>query len=388
MIRRFGHSISPALLGLLGVEILLLFGSFSLGPVLWRAWGEPGAGLDWAAILPNALAGTLVLSTILIALGLYERQFWRGRADMLLRVVAGFLFGLFALALIGWLFPILAFSRGELSLALGLAGTGVLLARCGFLRATGRAAFQHRVLVVGIGEQAARLENLYRSEALSCQILGYVQVQEDESAGVSLGRRLQVVGRLADLAAALRADEIMVALDDQRRGFPFDELWECQLTGIAIRPVLAFVERETGQIALDVLRPSSFLFAEGFPALFGRLPLKRGLDLVASLGLLALTWPVMLLAALAIGLESRFWEPILYRQIRVGQHDRPFLLDAQMVGQVTGVADFHPVGEHHHTDRGADEVITVNQGVNSCNTISGISRMPGTGFWLNHGVAR
>jgi sugar transferase (PEP-CTERM system associated) len=122
----------------------------------------------------------------------------------------------------------------------------------------------------------------------------------------------------------LRADEIVVALDDQRRGFPFDELWECKLAGIAIRPVLAFVERETGQIALDALRPSSFLFAEGFPALFGRLPLKRGLDLVASLGLLALTWPILLLAALAIGLESGFREPILYRQIRVGQHERPF----------------------------------------------------------------
>jgi lipopolysaccharide/colanic/teichoic acid biosynthesis glycosyltransferase len=122
----------------------------------------------------------------------------------------------------------------------------------------------------------------------------------------------------------LRADEIVVALDDQRRGFPFDELWECKLAGIAIRPVLAFVERETGQIALDVLRPSGFVFADGFPALFGRLPLKRGLDLVASLGLLALTWPILLLAALAIGLESGFREPIVYRQIRVGQHERPF----------------------------------------------------------------
>lgn len=245
---------------------------------------------------------------------------------MLLRVALGFLFGLFALALMGWLFPILAFSRGELSLALGLAGAGVLLARYGFLHATGWVVFQRCVLVVGIGEQAARLENLYRSKALSCRILGYVQVHEDESAGVSLGRRLQVVGRLVDLALALRADEIVVVLDDQRRGFPLDELLECKLAGIAIRPVLAFVERETGQIAVDALRPSSFLFAEGFPALFDRQALKRGLDVVVGLLLLALASPVILLVALAIGLECRFREPILYRQIRVGQHDRPFTI--------------------------------------------------------------
>jgi len=60
MIRRFGHSISPALLGLLGVETLLLFGSFLLGRVLWRTWSGGGGDPDWAAILPNALAGTLV----------------------------------------------------------------------------------------------------------------------------------------------------------------------------------------------------------------------------------------------------------------------------------------------------------------------------------------
>ncbi len=36
--------------------------------------------------------------------------------------------------------------------------------------------------------------------------------------------------------------------------------------------------------------------------------------------------PVMLLAALAIGLESRFRAPVLYRPIRVGQHDRSFTI--------------------------------------------------------------
>ena len=178
MIRRFGHSVSPALRGLLGAEALLLFGSFSLGPVLWRAWNERGTGTEWAVVLPNALACTLVLSAILIAMGVYERNFWRGRADMLLRVGVSFLFGLFALALVGWLFPILAFSRGELSLALGLAGAGVVVLRWGFIRATGHATLKRRVLVVGVGEQAARLETLSPSAALGCQILGYVQVQE------------------------------------------------------------------------------------------------------------------------------------------------------------------------------------------------------------------
>jgi sugar transferase (PEP-CTERM system associated) len=326
MIHRFGHYVSPALRGLLGAEVLLLFGSFALGPVLWRAWSERGAGPEWAVVLPNALAGTLILGAILIALGLYERQFWRGPADMLLRVGVSFLFGLFALALVGWLFPILELRRGELNLALGLAGAGVALLRWGFVRAANHAALKRRVLVLGVGAQAARLETLSPSAVLGCQILGYVQVHEGETPDVPAERRLQVTHRLVDLAVGLQIDEIVVALDDQRRGFPLDELLECKLAGIAIRPVLAFVERETGQIALEALRPSHFLFADGFPALFDRQALRRVLDVAVSLLLLALASPVMLLAALSIGLECRFREPILYRQVRVGQHGRPFTI--------------------------------------------------------------
>ncbi len=345
MIHRFGHYVSPALRGLLGAEVLLLFGSFALGPVLWRAWSERGAGPEWAVVLPNALAGTLILGAILIALGLYERQFWRGPADMLLRVGVSFLFGLFALALVGWLFPILELRRGELSLALGLAGAAVLALRFGFLRATGQAAFARRVLVVGVGAQAARLERLRPDETWGCRILGYVQVHEDEPANVPPERRLQVTHRLVDLAVGLHIDEIVVALDDQRRGFPLDELLECKLAGIAIRPVLAFVERETGQIALEALRPSHFLFADGFPALFDRQALKRVLDVAVSLLLLALASPVMLLAALSIGLDCRFREPILYRQVRVGQRDRPFTILKFRTMQVDAGSEFTKPGD-------------------------------------------
>lgn len=345
MIHRFGHYVSPALRGLLGAEVLLLFGSFALGPTLWREWSEGSAGPELAVVLPNALACTLALSAILIALGLYERRFWRGPADMLLRVGISFLFGLFALALVGWLFPILELRRGELSLALGLAGAAVLALRFGFLRATGQAAFARRVLVVGVGAQAARLERLHPDETWGCRILGYVQVHEDEPANVPPERRLQVTHRLVDLAVGLHIDEIVVALDDQRRGFPLDELLECRLAGIAIRPVLAFVERETGQIALEALRPSHFLFADGFPVLSDRQLLKRVLDVAVSLLLLALASPVMLLAALAIGLECRFREPILYRQVRVGQRDRPFTILKFRTMQVDAGSEFTKPGD-------------------------------------------
>ena len=50
--------------------------------------------------------------------------------------------------------------------------------------------------------------------------------------------------------------------------------------------------------------------------------LHRGLDIFASLTLLLLTLPLMMLVALAIKVDSR--GPVFYRQERMGQHHRSF----------------------------------------------------------------
>jgi len=51
---------------------------------------------------------------------------------------------------------------------------------------------------------------------------------------------------------------------------------------------------------------------------------KRALDLVGALTILALVAPVLALIALAIKLEDR--GPVLFRQMRVGKHGRPFVM--------------------------------------------------------------
>jgi lipopolysaccharide/colanic/teichoic acid biosynthesis glycosyltransferase len=52
------------------------------------------------------------------------------------------------------------------------------------------------------------------------------------------------------------------------------------------------------------------------------LRVKRAIDVTGAAGLLLLALPILLLAALAIRLDSR--GPVLFRQMRVGQGGRPF----------------------------------------------------------------
>ena len=56
----------------------------------------------------------------------------------------------------------------------------------------------------------------------------------------------------------------------------------------------------------------------------GQLVLKRGLDVCGSAMLLVLSLPLMLATALLV--KSTSAGPVLFRQVRVGQHGRPFVM--------------------------------------------------------------
>jgi sugar transferase (PEP-CTERM system associated) len=116
----------------------------------------------------------------------------------------------------------------------------------------------------------------------------------------------------------LEVDEIVMAMDDRRQQFPLKELLDCRLKGIDVVELASFLERETGKVYLDILIPSWMIFGDGFRRDFIRRYSERAFDIAASLVLLMLTLPVMLLTMLAIKLEEGVRAPLLYGQPRVG----------------------------------------------------------------------
>jgi len=86
-----------------------------------------------------------------------------------------------------------------------------------------------------------------------------------------------------------------------------------------------FLERESGKVKLTT-PPSWLVFSAGFNVSPLRRASKRMFDVLSALLILALGWPLMLLAALAIRLESGPGQPILYCQERVGERGCVFRL--------------------------------------------------------------
>lgn len=198
---------------------------------------------------------------------------------------------------------------------------GILLARLAYLTMAKATLSPRRVLVVGIGKLAAELEYLTSQRHSNTKVVGYVGLTK-ETPAVPSGRVLASASSLLSAARESAVNEVVVALDD-RRGAPLAPLLEARMEGIKITTYLSFWERETRRVNLRALDPSWLIYSDGFrvsTVMNGIL--KRALDILASLFLLILTLPTMLLVAAAIRIESA--GPVFYKQERVGRNGTVF----------------------------------------------------------------
>jgi exopolysaccharide biosynthesis polyprenyl glycosylphosphotransferase len=183
----------------------------------------------------------------------------------------------------------------------------VRLTRSGLSLAGWQDPLMRRVLVIGSGRAAARFGELLRSRH---------------------GPMFEPVTFSGDLASvsaiALRAEGIwgVVVADEPGARSPASFLIDWKLRGTRIFDVPGFTEQHLGRIDPDATADANLLYADGFGG--GRLDaaIKRGCDIFFSLMLLFLTFPVMLVTAALIKLDSP--GPVFYRQRRVGLHNAVF----------------------------------------------------------------
>jgi sugar transferase (PEP-CTERM system associated) len=100
-------------------------------------------------------------------------------------------------------------------------------------------------------------------------------------------------------------------------------LLRIKTAGVHVNDFSSFMERETGRVDLDTVNPSWLIFSDGFSS--GRAvssAAKRIFDVLASGVLLLASFPLILLFALLVKLDSK--GPAFFRQTRVGLYGQPF----------------------------------------------------------------
>lgn len=321
MIRFFRHYIPLSLALLTGAELVLFF---LIAQYTGIHYGHPAAnGSLESAYKPWLFA--MLLSLMNSMFGLYDWEWTTGLKSLLIRVLGSLLAGT-AIIAAGVVFIPNLFPKGvEFATSIALVGFSAILIRLLFMEWGKTSLFKKRVLVVGTGSRAAKIEEIiHGGESQGIEVVGYLPLGTTHSY-VPHERLIHGEGRLYDIALALGATTIIVAIRERRGGgLPISELLECKLRGIEILDLPAFFEQQTGILPLESTNASWMIFSEGFSQGSSRDLVKRVFDLLVSGSFLLLLFPLMLLTALLIKLESR--GPILYTQERVGQFGQSFTI--------------------------------------------------------------
>lgn len=344
MVRIFNHYIPKALLLLGAIEVVVLLASLQLGVALRFGgdWGSSSVHLTNIPLGYKAGVYTLVMMVMLIAMGLYQRHQRDGYGTMMLRMAWTFLLSLPLLLTVFYLFPDLYVGRGAFLLTVMVSFVLLAVVRFAYQHFATASILSRRVLVVGSGKLAQSLERLRRrSDWHGISLIGFLHLRGDHDE-VEEDRLVRSEKTIAEVCAEFGADEIVIAVEDNKKNFPTEEIIECKLRGIQITELASFFEQRTGKIHIDAWSPARMIFLDGFDNNALRMMGKRLFDmLVASLGLLMAS-PIMLMLVLIVRHESKWRDPAIYKQIRTGQHGQPFtiykfrsmVVDAERTGAV------------------------------------------------------
>lgn len=322
MIRIFRHYISRAYLWLLSIEFCVFFAAMYFGSdvrfLMTKSWYTE-QDITFASIIFSS-----VMSLSCLGLGLYRRTLSGEDYNLAARVSVSFGIAIFIIVTIYYLIPEFHVARSVLIYAVVFAFFGILLTRYLFYKIVNLERLKRRFLVIGSGKKAHQLISLNDSFIhRGFTIVGFLAMP-NEIPVVDQNQIINYDKKIIAIAEKFKIDEIVIAIDDRRMRLPLDELLDCKMSGLTIMNIVEFYEREQGLISLENVHPSWLIFCDGFAQGDFRSLEKRFFDLFASLILLGVSWPVMLLTALAILLESGFKGPVLYRQVRVGEKNKNF----------------------------------------------------------------
>ena len=300
------------------MEATLFVGSVYAGALIRFGGDTVSVTQSVGPLLPRALLYATIMLLSMVAMGLFHARLQPKSFAILVRIGASFVLGSALLALVFYIFPGIYLGRGAFALTVLVSFVLIVCARFTFFNIVDERLFRRRILVYGAGERAGNLMQLRRrSDRRGFNIIGFVRAGGDRPT-IDEDQVIQVNPSLLNFCRRSEVDEIVVAIDDRRKGLPVQDLLDCKLGGIKVNDALTFLERETGRVKLNLLYPSWLIFSDGFNRSALSSNLERAFDILASFLLLVLTWPIMVAAALAIVTEGGWRRPIFYRQKRVG----------------------------------------------------------------------
>ena len=320
--RLFRHHV-PTEFVLLGfIEFFALMASYYVGIDLRfrdNIWDQ-----RFGDFLAHALVFAVIMQMSLVAFGAYQRQPEQSTSMLAARIGASMMLGMVILSLTFYIAPVFFLGRGAFALAVLVGFVVVMMIRLVFLRISNAYDLRLRMLILGAGQTANLVkESEAKGELQGVNLVCYMPMPGDREAesGISL---VKTPGALVKYVADNQIDIIVLAMDERRKGLPVHELLDCKMGGVEVLDLLTFFERHTSKIRLDIMQPSWLFLSEGFEVNNFRRMWKRVFDVTCVLLLMPVVLPLAALSAVAILIESRGRQGVIYSQTRVSENGRLF----------------------------------------------------------------
>ena len=267
------------------------------------------------------IAFAFIISSMII--GLYERETLALRSRVFTRVLLTAGVATIIAYTIIYVVMYATISRRITALAMTyfvVSGILTRFAAFGAIRRTER-----RLLVVG---PRSLFESFQRAQQIGqfgvYKLLGFVTVNGSRKDRVDSPHYLGTVDGYFAAKEDPGATDIVIGNDGIHDPKLMDWIRPSLQRGCRVTDEATFYEKATGQIPVDQITPSWFLFADLKTHCDQRATLKRLLDMVVALIGLCLSAPLWPLIAIAIKLNDR--GPVFYSQDRVGENGKVFRL--------------------------------------------------------------
>ncbi len=274
---------------------------------------------------PSPFLFTMIVVLSLSLAHLYSFMEYIYPIDLLKRIIPSFLVSLVSIATLGY------FTKGFTSLNWKLLPSLVAVYVCLFafrwLLFFALRKNRTRILILGANEQARMIvKESQKKKFRGYDIIG-ISTSHKSLVGTDI-HGIQVLCLADQVEETIRthsADSIVVTQRDRRGKLPVRELLKCKMENIHIQEGFTFYEKVKREIIIsEFLKPSWFVFEEGFFQISIHRSIKRMQGIIVSFLLLALSSPLLLLVAILIKLESP--GPVFFCQERVGLRGKVFNL--------------------------------------------------------------